>query len=136
MHGLLKGFGVIVLGATLGCGGGSTGPSSGTNNPGNPGTPGSGGATSGTTITVGNNSYSPDALTVPVGTTVTWKWDSCSGDGYGGMSCTEHTVTFNDGQASPTQSSGSFSRAFTAAGTYSYHCAIHGSYMAGTITVR
>jgi plastocyanin len=44
-------------------------------------------------------------------------------------------VTFDDGVASPTQSDGTYSRTFAAAGTYTYHCTVHPS-MTGTITVQ
>ena len=128
---------VLLLGGALACGGGSTGPSTGSGTTtGNPATPGSGGSSSGTTITVIANGYSPDNMTVPVGSTVTWKWDSCTSDGYGGQTCIDHNVTFSDGSASPTQSAGTFARGFAAAGTYPYHCSIHGTYMSGTIVVR
>jgi plastocyanin len=45
-------------------------------------------------------------------------------------------VTFDDGLSSPTQDQGSYSRTFSAAGTYNYHCAVHGAAMAGSITVQ
>lgn len=90
-----------------------------------PGTqPPPGGSTS-ASIAVGNNFFQPSATTVAVGSTVTWTWA-------GGVS---HNVTFDDGPASPTQSSGTYQRMFTAAGTYHYHCTIHGMAMSGTITV-
>jgi len=99
--------------AVVACGGGSDSPSS----------PSAGGnATS-----VGNNFFSPADRTVAPGTTVTWEWAA---------DAVQHNVTFDDGQASPTQSSGTYSRTFTSAGTYPYHCTIHGAaVMHGTITV-
>jgi plastocyanin len=109
---LLAGLAVLLA---LGCGGGdSNGPTS----------PTTGGAN---TVTVGNNFFSPATMTVPVGTAVTWNW--APGD-------VAHNVTFDDGQHSETQSSGQYQRTFTAAGTYGYHCTIHGAaVMSGTITV-
>jgi plastocyanin len=102
---------VTLLGA---CGGGSdstTGPMDGQGN----------------TVTVGNNFFSPAELSVAPGTTVTWSWAA---------GAVEHNVTFDDGQHSATQSSGSFPRTFSAAGTYPYHCTIHGAaVMHGTVTV-
>lgn len=77
-------------------------------------------------ISVMDNSFSPNATTVAVGTTVTWTW----------MGASQHNVTFDDGAASTTQSSGSYARAFTAAGTYPYHCTVHGAAMSGTVTVH
>lgn len=110
-----------------------------------PGGGGGGGGTGGSTspnITIGTGtSYSPSATTVAPGTTVTWTWNSCGSDGYGGQICVDHNVTWDDGTApaSATQSSGSYTRSFATAGTYAYHCTIHGSAgagMHGTITVQ
>ena len=81
----------------------------------------------GNTVTVGNNFFSPAALSVAAGTTVTWSWAA---------GAVEHNVTFDDGEHSATQSSGSFPRTFSAAGTYPYHCTIHGAAaMNGSVTV-
>ena len=105
--------GTVAL-AVLGCGGGSdnggTGPTPGGNN----------------TVSVVNNAFNPSALSVASGSTVTWQWNS------GGVA---HDVTFDDGIASSIQSSGSFQRTFTAAGSFPYHCTIHGPSMSGTVTV-
>ena len=138
----VRSAGVLLIAAALACGGGSTAPGStggpsvnpggGTGGGGNSGGAGGGGVT----VTVSNNMFSPDNMTVPVGTTVTFKWDSCSGDGYGGSACTGHTVTFTDGVTSDTLSAGTFSRSFSAAGTFNYRCRVHGSYMTGTIVVK
>ena len=90
-------------------------------------------------ISVINNSYSPAGKTITAGTTVTWAWNSCTGGGiYGGgpETCVAHSVTFDDGTTSPTQEQGSYSRTFGAAGSYAYHCSIHGSAMAGSVTVQ
>ena len=67
-------------------------------------------------------------VTIPApGTTVTWQW---------APDAVEHNVTFDDGPQSPTQSSGTFPRTFANAGTYAYHCTIHGAaVMHGTVTV-
>lgn len=117
---------LITMGAGCGGGGGySTGPGN-PNPPPPPGTPNS--------VVVTNNKFTPTDLTVAVGATVTWTWDSCSGgDGYGnGQTCVSHNVTFDQGSAnSATQSGGSFGRTFSAAGTYAYHCTIHGTAMSG-----
>jgi plastocyanin len=63
---------------------------------------------------------------VSKGGTVTWNW--------GGHD--KHNVTFKSFH-SKTQKTGSFRHTFTKAGTYSYHCTIHGKKfgMHGTITV-
>jgi plastocyanin len=77
-------------------------------------------------VSVGDDFFSPAATTVTAGTTVTWTWK-------GSIS---HNVTFDDGTASATQSSGTFSRVFNTAGTYPYHCTIHGTAMSGSVTVQ
>lgn len=119
---------LISVGACGGSGG-STAPSN--NQPAGNTTPPAGG------ISVTNNSFSPSAKTVPVGTDVKWAWNTCAGDYYtGGQTCVGHSVTFDDGVTSPTQDQGTYNRTFTAAGTYNYHCTVHGAAMTGTITVQ
>jgi plastocyanin len=129
----------IALGliAASACGGGygggeSTGPMN--QPPGN--TPAPAGA-----ISVTNNAFSPSSKTVAPGTAVEWAWNSCTGgtDPYGGGGaevCVAHGVNFDDGTNSPTQDKGTYTRTFTAVGTYNYHCAVHGTAMAGTVTVQ
>jgi len=80
-------------------------------------------------VTIQNFSFSPQVITVKVGTTITWT-DKDS---------TAHTVTsvsgptsFNSGDLTP--SGGTFKFTFTQAGTYSYHCMIHPS-MTATVVV-
>jgi plastocyanin len=123
----------------LGCGGGGGGGGPAAPPP-TGGTGGTGGATS-SEISVQNNQFTPTATTVAVGTTVNWTWNSCTGDGYGGQLCTGHSVVFDDaGRAgSNVQSEGTFTSTFPAAGTYGYHCSIHGtptSGMHGSVTVK
>ncbi len=88
-------------------------------------------------ISVTNNAFSPGSKTVAVGTDVKWAWNTCTGgDGYSGQTCIDHSVTFDDGTTSPVQDQGTFNRTFSAAGTYNYHCSVHGALMTGTITVQ
>jgi len=87
-------------------------------------------------ISVSNDQFTPGTKTVAVGTAVNWSWNSCSSDPYYGETCVSHSVTFDDGVTSPTQDKGSFSRTFAVAGTYNYHCSIHGAAMSGSITVQ
>jgi plastocyanin len=78
-------------------------------------------------VTVENAMFGPAALTIGVGTTVTWvNHDSDL-----------HTVTSSQGLfASPGLDAGdTFAHLFTAPGTYSYFCALH-PHMKGTITVQ
>jgi len=104
---------VLLLAAVAACGD-STGPSGDPN-----------------TVTVADNSFSPSAKTVTVGTTVNWTWTGSN----------QHNVTWAAGSpaSSTTQSSGAYERTFDAAGTYQYYCSIHGSPtsgMRGTVTVQ
>lgn len=115
----------------LGCGGGGygTGPAVPPTNP-----PPSGGSLN--SIKVVNNAYQPASLTVAAGTAVTWTWNTCSSDGYGGQTCVSHTVTFDDGVTSAKQSAGTYSRTFATKGTYKYHCLVHGTAMSGEVIVQ
>lgn len=84
-----------------------------------------------------NNHFSPATDSVPAGSTLKWTWNTCTGDGYGGSSCGSHSVQFDDaGPSSDIQSSGTFSRTFDTAGTFTYHCAVHGAAMSGKIVVN
>lgn len=127
MHRALALLALVGLSATVSCGGGDGPLGSGFG--GGPGLPGIGGGGGTDTVTVGNNFFQPDSISVAAGTTVTWVWSP--GD-------TLHTVTFDDGApGSPVQSTGTFSRAFATAGSYTYFCSIHGrNVMAGLVVVR
>jgi plastocyanin len=104
---------VLVIAGALGCSG-DDGPS----DPGN--------GDSDFTVSVVNNAFSPSALSVPVNSTVTWQWNS---------SGVVHNVTFQDVPPSASQATGSFSRLFSAAGTFAYVCTLHAPSMSGTVTV-
>jgi plastocyanin len=133
------GMACIALCTTLGCGGGGSGGVTPTTpiTPATPLTP-----ASPNDVLVENNTFSPATLTVPAGTIVKWTWATCSGgtDPYGGgtgQTCVDHSVAWDaDGTASPTQSQGSYQRTFATAGTYAYHCAIHGAAMSGKVVVQ
>ena len=115
-----------------GCGGGSaTSPRQRTTTPPPPPGPGN--------VTVANNIFNPGTTTVPAGSTVTWTWDACSGgDAYGnGQTCVSHSVVWDaDGSSSGVKSQGSYQKAFPVAGTYTYHCSVHGAAMKGAVTVQ
>lgn len=120
----------LALISAAACGGGGGSSSGPTSQPiGN--TPPPGGA-----ISVTNNAFTPASKTVTAGTAVQWAWNTCTGDGYSGRTCGSHGVNFDDLTNSPTQEQGTYSRTFTAAGTYNYHCAVHGTAMAGSIIVQ
>jgi len=80
-----------------------------------------------TTINISNLTFVPSSVTVTIGTRVTWRNnDSVS-----------HTIVSDSGTylSSSTLAPGqSYSRTFSAAGTYAYHCGIHPT-MQGTIVV-
>lgn len=79
-------------------------------------------ATSGNTMEVdvtntGGFAFSPTTLTVPVGSTVTWR----------NTTSAPHTVTSDDGKTfdGMLSTGGTFTFMFTKPGTYAYHCNIH-----------
>jgi plastocyanin len=125
---------ILLIGLALtGCG-----SSGGTEPPPAPGGSPTGGGGTGVTVTVSNNDYSPGQVSVALGTAVTWRWNSCSGDGYGGQVCAFHSVTFDDGGPSAAaRNDGSFSRSFPNAGTFTYYCTSHGRVaMSGSVVVQ
>lgn len=73
------------------------------------------------------NSFDPKTVTITRGGSVTWSF------------ATLHDVTF-DTQGSPAnigqKSSGTAAVTFPNAGTFNYHCAIHGQGMNGTVVVQ
>jgi plastocyanin len=128
---------LLLLAAAVGCGGSSTAPANngGNTTVGNTPPPSDPGSTT-SDLTVNNNFFDPSSTTVHVNSTVTWTWNACGGDGYGGQVCTSHGIVFDDGKASGAQTQGTWSRTFTTAGTYKYHCSTHGAAMSGTIVVQ
>src|SRR5216683_2999821 len=90
------------------------------------------GSTSPTTaaVTVSNNFFSPDAVVMQTGGTVTWTWNSAG---------VTHDVVYDGGpQPLPTgsapQSTGSHSNTITTVGRYTYHCEFHAG-MSGSVRV-
>ena len=75
---------------------------------------------------LGNRAYSPDNLSVAVGSSVTWT----NSDGIA------HTTTADNGvwNSGTVPAGGRFSFTFQNAGTFTYHCTIHPG-MIGTVTV-
>lgn len=109
--------------ALVGCSGGAspsaTSPSTA------PSTGGSAPAAGGMAVSIAGFAFSPAALTVKVGDTVTWTNNDS----------TTHTVTGPDFESGPLAPGKTFSHKFTAAGTFDYHCSIHPN-MTGSITVQ
>ena len=121
---------IAVLAALLAptaCGSGSSGGAT----PPSTSTPsassGSAAASGGSTVEINNFMFMPATLTVPVGTTVTWKFDDS----------TQHTVSADDNSfaSSPMASGQTFTHTFSSAGRVAYHCSIH-PFMTGTIVVK
>ena len=80
-----------------------------------------------------DNRFEPASVTVPAGTTVTWKWVS----GFHNVMPTG-TPTFT-GNGAPVSPPTTFSQTFSTPGTYLYFCVVHGtpsSGMRGTIVVQ
>ena len=73
--------------------------------------------TSGNTVAISNFTFNSNDLHVPAGTTVTWTNNDTA----------PHTVTADDGSfTSVTLNKGdTYSKTFSTAGTYHYHCTIH-----------
>lgn len=90
-------------------------------------TTGGSGSSGGDQVEVKNFSFSPNTLTVKVGTKVTWKFDDD----------TAHTVKADDGSFTSSALTGgkTFSFTFNKAGQYSYICSIHPS-MKAQVTVQ
>ena len=131
-------LGIASLVAMTVCGGSGSGGGGGSGSGGSNVTdPGTGYGTPPATCTPSGNTicmtssltFSPAALTVTAGSTVTWS----------NTTGVTHTVTF-DTQGAPASSaqiaSGTFAAVFPTAGTFAYHCSVHGQAMSGTITVQ
>jgi len=132
---------VILTVVAMACGGGGgDGYATGTDNgPGSGAGAGGGNAAATATVTMSQSddgygtatfSFSPAAVTVARSGTVTWSNEGRSGT---------HNVTFAAAAGAPAgignMASGSASRTFNSAGTYSYQCTNHTG-MNGTVTVQ
>jgi len=85
-----------------------------------------------TTVQVANNSFTPQNITVPVNTVVTWNWQNPT---------VAHNVTFDTPKPPGTPADipdkttvGSVNRTFGTAGTFNYRCTNHAG-MTGSVTV-
>jgi len=79
-----------------------------------------------TSVAVEDDRFTPQQFSVAAGGSVTWVWRGSN----------LHNVTFDDGPASATRQDGQYQRQFGAAGTYPYHCTIHGLSMSGAVVVQ
>lgn len=82
------------------------------------GTPDSSGALDTASVIIFDNGYTPAAVTVAPGGTVTWVWTGNNA----------HGVTFDDATIAPStvQSVGTYTVRFPRAGTFSFFCTVHG----------
>ncbi len=78
-------------------------------------------------VRIGNFTFSPQTLTVPVGATVTWSNDDD----------VPHTVVATDGafKSKPLDTGDKFSVTFSTPGVHAYFCSIH-PMMTGKIVVK
>lgn len=110
----------LVVAASCGGGGSSYNSVTGTTTGGTTGGTQTGGNTNPVVtnaISISDNQFTPSNAQVSVGTTVTWSWASGS---------STHNVTFADGVSSGDKSAGAtYTRTFSSAGTFTYHCTIH-----------
>lgn len=77
----------------------------------------------------GANAFSPSTATIKAGQSVTWRWVT----GFHSVISDAAPKAFPD---SPAQASGQYTAPFATAGTFAYHCGIHGTMMTGTIVVQ
>ncbi len=118
--------------ALAACGGSGSDDPAGPGNGGPPPPPGNSDPIQTTSVNVQDNSFSPPAILVSTGATVTWSWSGSE----------PHNVTWSSAGLpnSPTQSSGNFQATMpSTTGELVYYCTLHGtptSGMRGTIRVE
>jgi plastocyanin len=127
---------VVVASLAIGaCSSGATSAPAGTTAPSAPpasaaptsAAPPSAGGGGGSAVTIQNFAFSPQSLTVAVGTEVTWT----------NQDSTAHTVTFDTGGGASDNlaQSATYKQTFSSAGSLTYHCSIHTN-MTGTVVVQ
>lgn len=79
-----------------------------------------------TAVTIVKFAFTPETITVPVGTTVTWTNQDLD---------TPHIVKFPDGMSGTLKQGASYSRTFSSPGVYTYQCGVH-PYMTGKVVVQ
>jgi plastocyanin len=80
------------------------------------------------TVTIADNSFTPNRVDIQTNGTVTWNWTGA----------TAHNVTFGTGPSTVTsisqKSTGTDSRTFPSVGTYNYECTLHPGMTATVVT--
>ena len=114
---------VVTIGSAMAiaCSGSSSSPSA----------PSSGSGTNVSIVSGSSNltttAYAPNPVSISVGGTVTWINNDTTAH-----TATGNTGSFDSGTIGP---GGSFSRTFTSAGSFPYHCTLHPG-MVGTVNVQ
>src|SRR3569833_1360152 len=107
---------------------GTSTSSGGSGGGGGGGVPDSAGALDTASVLIFDNGYTPTAVSVAPGGTVTWVWTGNNA----------HGVAFDDGTIAPSaiQSIGTYSVRFPKVGSFSFFCTVHGRTVdSGTVTV-
>lgn len=77
----------------------------------------------------GNNVFAPATVTISAGQSVTWNWVS----GFHSIVSDDTPAAFT---ASGRQAAGQYTVMFPTAGSFGYHCGVHGAMMSGTVVVQ
>lgn len=119
---------VVLSAVAVACGGSATSTVAPATSPPASAAPSSQSPAGGTAVTIAGFAFAPPALTVKVGTTVTWA----------NQDTATHTVKWDDdspASGSLTAGGTPYTRTFDAPGTFAYVCGIHSS-MKGAIVVE
>jgi plastocyanin len=119
---------ILPVAALLACGGGSDSTAPGTTGGNNTGGTGGTGAVVTTSVDMKNRAFTPKAIQVSSGATVTWT----------NQDAEAHNVTFDGGAVAAAPVDAGTAKALvmpTAAGTYAYHCTLHNG-MNGSVVVQ
>jgi plastocyanin len=82
------------------------------------------------TVAVGDNFFNPTTSTINVNDTVQWNWSAADANMH---SSTSDTSIWDSGTFGANHT---FSRQFTSAGSFPYHCTVHSAVQKATITVQ
>ncbi len=128
------GFGSALMAAlAIGCGGSGSGyPTGGT-------TSSTGGSTPGG-VSIAEFSFTPDTITVKMGTSVVWTNDgtvahTVTADSTGGFDSGQLSSPTGGGAYGGGSPGGSYAFLFNTAGTFTYHCQNHPMAMKGVVIV-
>ena len=77
----------------------------------------------------GTNAFAPATVTIQAGQRVAWRWVT----GFHSVVSDSMPKAFAD---SPAQAAGQYVATFATAGSFPYHCGIHGTMMSGTVVVQ